>query len=166
MKAAIIALLLISFISLLIMKYKKLKLSYITLLGYLVLLGFGSLTIYTDDTFFIKIKPTIINLLFASILLIDRFKEPSKKLICKAIPLLSEIPVAKLNKMIIFWSLYFAFCALLNELVWRNFDEEFWVYFKVFGLMGVNLVFFIINFILLRSNLEDNLNGRNIKVRE
>lgn len=166
MNIAVPALLMASVVSLLIMKYKGIKIPKLTLLGYGVLMVFGGLTVYTDDTFFIKIKPTIINLIFATILLIDRFRSPNNKLVCRAIPQLKVVPSTKLNKLIIFWSIYFVFCAILNELVWRNFDEETWVYFKVFGLMGINLIFFVINFILLRGSLEGKLDGSSSKARE
>lgn len=161
MNAAIAVLLVTSLISLLIMKYKRIKIPQLTLLGYGVMALFGGLTIYMDDTFFIKIKPTIINLIFASILIVDRFRAQGKKLICKGIPILNALPFNKLNRLTVFWAGYFIFCALLNEIVWRNFDEETWVYFKVFGLMIINITFFTINFFLLRGYFDD----KNIKTR-
>lgn len=161
MKAAVAVLLIASAISLLIMKYKKIKIPQLTLIGYGIMLVFGSLTIYMDDTFFIKIKPTIINIIFASILIIDRFRAATNKLVCKGVPMLRALPIAKLNSFILFWAAYFIFCALLNELVWRNFEEETWVYFKVFGLMLINMAFFTINFFLLRGYFD----GKNVKTR-
>ncbi len=161
MKIAIIALIISTAFSLLMMKLKNIKIPQLTLVGYAIMLIFGALTVYTDDAFFIKIKPTIINIIFASILVFDRFRKYNNKLIFKAIPTLRALPFAKLNNFILFWAGYFIFCSILNEIVWRNFDEETWVYFKVFGFMIINVVFLIVNLFLLRSYFND----KDIKTR-
>jgi intracellular septation protein len=41
------------------------------------------------------------------------------------------------------FSVFFIFLALLNEVIWRNFSTEFWVNFKVFGMMTISFIFTI-----------------------
>jgi intracellular septation protein len=151
MKTGVISLVISTIVAILIAKYKRFKLPKLMMFGYGVIIIFGLLTVIMDDTFFIKIKPTIVNLIIALILLVDRFKDHSKKLVLLALPVLSEISKKKLNSLLLFWSLYFASCALANELVWRNFDEQTWVYFKVFGLTSISIIFFMINAFMLKD---------------
>ena len=47
------------------------------------------------------------------------------------------------------WSIFFIFLALLNEIIWRNFSEEMWVNFKVFGILILTFIFSITLFPLL-----------------
>ncbi|MDF3048092.1 MAG: septation protein [Candidatus Midichloriaceae bacterium] len=150
-RAGVITLVISTIVALLISKYKRFKLPKLMLLGYGIIIIFGLLTVVMDDTFFIKIKPTIINLTVALLLLLDRFKRNNKKLVLLAIPVLSGIPKKKLDLLLLLWSLYFASCALANEFIWRNFDEQTWVYFKVFGLTSMSILFFMINAIALKD---------------
>ena len=101
---------------------------------------FGGLTIYFNDPIFIYIKPTIINILFALALFFGKFftKEPIlKKIMGKSIPL-TDFGWELLNKR---WMFFFFSVALLNELVWRTQSEEFWVNFKVWGLLPITFIF-------------------------
>ncbi len=100
---------------------------------------FGGLTLYLADDLFIKLKPTIVNCIFGSILLGGlAFKVPLlKPLLGDAFPLDDEGWV----KMTFRWGLFFFFLALVNEVVWRNFSTDVWVNFKVFGIQILNFVF-------------------------
>ena len=100
---------------------------------------FGGLTFWLDDPRFIKIKPTIINLLFAGVLiggLITRWPL-LKKLFGEAFNLTEE----GWRKLSVRWAVFFLTLAVLNEVVWRNFSEAAWVNFKVFGILPLTLVF-------------------------
>ncbi|HEY5830164.1 MAG: septation protein A [Hyphomicrobiaceae bacterium] len=100
---------------------------------------FGGLTFWLDDPRFIKIKPTIINLLFAGVLiggLITR-RPLLKMLFGEAFNLTEE----GWRKLSVRWTLFFLVLAALNEVVWRNFSEAAWVNFKVFGILPLTLVF-------------------------
>ncbi len=100
---------------------------------------FGGLTLYLADDLFIKLKPTIVNCIFGSILLGGlAFKVPLlKPLLGDAFPLDDEGWV----KMTFRWGLFFFFLALVNEVVWRNFSTDVWVNFKVFGIMPLTMLF-------------------------
>jgi len=100
---------------------------------------FGGLTFWLDDPRFIKIKPTIINLLFAGVLLAGLvMRRPLLKLLLGEAFNLTEEGWRKLS---VRWALFFLALAVLNELVWRNFSEGVWVNFKVFGILPLTLLF-------------------------
>ncbi|MEM8663408.1 MAG: septation protein A [Pseudomonadota bacterium] len=107
--------------------------------GVIVIL-FGGLTLYLQDELFIKLKPTIVNSLFAATLLIGLFvfKKPLLGLVFDSVIQLDEEGWRKLTLR---WGLFFVFLAVLNEVVWRTFSTDFWVSFKVFGTMPITIVF-------------------------
>jgi intracellular septation protein len=100
---------------------------------------FGGLTFWFGDAHFIKMKPTIINLLFAGVLLGGLLTgRPLLKLMFSEAFNLTEEGWRKLTLR---WILFFVAMAVLNEIVWRNFSEAAWVNFKVFGILPLTLVF-------------------------
>jgi len=107
-----------------------------------ILLGiFCGLSIAFNDEYFIKIKPTIINLIFGFILFYGYFfKKPMLAFI-----LGEQIKISNEDWLILSlrWGCFFVGLALLNELIWRNFSTDFWVKFKVFGMMTISMVFTI-----------------------
>ena len=112
----------------------------VPLLSGILITFFGGLTIYFDNPVFIYIKPTIINILFGLALIFGKYftKEPVlKKLMGKSIALKEE-GWEVLNKR---WVYFFFGLALLNEIVWRTQSEEFWVNFKVWGLLPITFIF-------------------------
>ena len=112
----------------------------VPLLSGILITFFGGLTIYFDNPVFIYVKPTIINILFGLALIFGKFftKEPVlKKLMGKSIALTEE-GWEVLNKR---WVYFFFGLALLNEIVWRTQSEEFWVNFKVWGLLPITFIF-------------------------
>lgn len=107
-----------------------------------VLVGvFGGLTLLSGDAMFIKVKPTIASLVLAGILVGMRFmgKDPLKSVMGTSI----ELPDTYWRILTYRVAGMFVLSAIANEIVWRNFTEETWVWFKVFGLMGMNIVFFL-----------------------
>ena len=100
---------------------------------------FGGLTFWLDDPRFIMVKPTIINLGFAGVLLGGlAMRRPLLKMLFGEAFNLTEEGWRKLS---VRWALFFLSLAMLNELVWRNFSEGAWVNFKVFGILPLTLVF-------------------------
>jgi intracellular septation protein len=100
---------------------------------------FGGLTFLLDDPRFIKIKPTIINLLFAGVLLAGLLmRRPLLKMLFGEAFNLTEEGWRKLS---VRWTVFFLALAALNEVVWRNFSESAWVNFKVFAILPLTLIF-------------------------
>ena len=109
------------------------------LVGGVFVLFFGGLTIYLQDDLFIKIKPTIVNLAFAGILL---FGLAVKRLFIKIV-LEAAIQMTDRGWLLLTraWIGFFVLLAILNEIAWRNFPTDTWVSFKVFGIMPLTLIF-------------------------
>ena len=116
------------------------KIPMIPLLGGIFITLFGGLTIYFDNPVFIYIKPTIINILFGLALLFGKFftNEPIlKKMLGKSMQLTDEgWKILNLR-----WVYFFFSLALLNEIIWRTQSEEFWVNFKVWGILPLTIIF-------------------------
>ena len=126
------------------------KIPMIPLIGGILISLFGGLTIYFDNPVFIYIKPTIINILFGLALLFGKyFTQESilKKMLGKSLALSSEGWVL-LNKR---WMLFFFSLAILNELVWRTQSEEFWVNFKVWGILSITFIFTVFQISLINK---------------
>jgi intracellular septation protein len=113
-----------------------------------LVLVFGALTIWLQDSRFIKIKPTIIYLLFAGVLAFGIVsRRPLLKVVLgEAFQLTDE----GWRKLTFRWLGFFSAMALLNELVWRNFDESIWVAFKAWGFLPLTLIFAIAQVGLIR----------------
>jgi intracellular septation protein len=100
---------------------------------------FGFLTIYLHDDTFIKIKPTIVNTLFAVILSVGLyFRRPLLKF---ALGEILQMQDEGWRILTVRWIGFFVFLALLNEIVWRNFSTDAWVSFKSFGMMPLSFFF-------------------------
>ena len=100
---------------------------------------FGGLTLFFQNENFIKFKPTIINIIFAFILLSGlKFKKLFLKMAMSKAFVLKDKTWKKLT---VRWSAFFILLAILNELVWRTQSTDFWVSFKVFGILPLTLLF-------------------------
>ena len=116
------------------------KVPLVPLLSGILISLFGGLTIYFDNPIFIYMKPTIINTLFALALFFGKYftNEPIlKKILGKSIPLSDEGWNILNNR----WMYFFLGLAILNELIWRTQSEEFWVNFKVWGMLPITFIF-------------------------
>jgi intracellular septation protein len=107
-----------------------------------IVMIFGGLTLWLQDETFIKMKPTIVQVLFAAILLgglaLDR--PLLKPLLGRMMPPMSD---AAWRRFTLRYALFFIAMALLNELVWRTQSTDLWVTFKVFGLTGLTFLFIL-----------------------
>jgi intracellular septation protein len=104
-----------------------------------VVLVFGTLTLWLKDETFIKMKPTIVNTLFGAILLGGLYF--GKSLLGYVFDSAFKLNAEGWRKLTLRWGLFFLFLAVLNEIVWRNFSTDFWVAFKVWGTMPITLAF-------------------------
>ncbi len=140
LKVAIPPFIVATLIALVVVWFLEKKIPMVPLISGILITLFGGLTIYFDNPIFIYIKPTIINILFGFTLLFGKYftKEPLlKKFLGKSITL-SEEGWNILNKR---WIIFFLSLALINELVWRTQSEEFWVNFKVWGMLPITFLF-------------------------
>ncbi len=112
-------------------------------------LVFGGLTLWLQDDHFIKIKPTIVNALFAGALFTGLLAGHSllKIVFGEAFHLTDE----GWRKLTIRWACFFTFLALLNEVVWRSLSTDAWVNFKVFGIMPLTMIFALSQMGLLKQ---------------
>ncbi len=115
------------------------KLPIMPLVSGIVVLVFGTLTLVLHDELFIKLKPTIVNALFGSVLLGGLLF--GKSLLGFVLDSVFELDAEGWRKLTLRWGLFFFFLALLNEVVWRTQTTDFWVNFKVFGVMPITLAF-------------------------
>ena len=116
--------------------------------GASIVLIFGGLTIYFDNDIFFKMKPTIINLLFALILYGGIFfKKSLLKYLLGAAIQLKEKGWKILTQR---WIGFFIALAILNEIVWRTQTTDIWVSFKVFGILPITFIFTMTQFSLIK----------------
>ena len=108
---------------------------------------FGGLTVWLNDPSFIKMKPTIIYLLFGGILGIGLLRGQSYL----RVVMQDLIPLENTGWMILTrrFTAFFFGLALANEAVWRSFSTDTWVYFKTFGLTAALFAFFMMQSALL-----------------
>lgn len=102
-------------------------------------LVFGGLTLYLNDDHFIKLKPTIVNILFGSALLGGL--AIGKPLLPLVFDSMLKLTGEGWRKLTFRWGVFFFVLAALNEYVWRTQTNDFWVSFKVFGTMPLTLLF-------------------------
>ncbi len=126
------------------------KLAIMPLVSAFFVIIFGGLTLWLEDDLFIKLKPTIVNLIFASILLGGLIFGQSllRHLFGEVFKLTEE----GWRQLTLRWGLFFIALAILNEIVWRNFPTDTWVSFKVFGIMPLTMIFGIAQMGLLKAH--------------
>ena len=104
-----------------------------------IVMVFGGLTVIFDDDRFIKMKPTIVQALFAVVLLGGlAVGRPLLK------PLLSaawQLTDQGWRSLTLRFGLFFAVMAVINEIVWRTQSTDFWVNYKIFGALAITFAF-------------------------
>ena len=112
-----------------------------------VVVVFGGLTLFLQNETFIKLKPTIIYLLFAGVLLGGMLF--GKSLLATVFDQMFHLTAEGWRKLTIRWSVFFLVLAALNEIIWRTQTTDFWVAFKVFGVVPLTFVFAALQYPLL-----------------
>lgn len=130
----------------------------------IVVLIFGGLSLWFQNDTFFKMKPTIVYTLFAAILLGGLVM--GKSLIGYVFESAFQLDEAGWRKLTLRWGLFFLFCAVLNEFVWRGLGaiyppelaDEYWATFKLFGFTGITFLFVFSQMpLIMRHSLEDPL---------
>ena len=118
---------------------------------------FGGLTIWLHNPVFIKIKPTIINLLFATAIFGGlAVKQNVWKILFEGT---FELPERIWTILAVRYGLFFIFLAGLNEFIWRSFSESFWANFKFLGVMPITLAFVALNIPLVMKHMSHDETG-------
>lgn len=104
-----------------------------------VVVVFGGLTLALQDKTFIMVKPTIVNALFGVVLLGGL--AVGRPLLSVVLDSMFSLTDEGWRRLTFRWGLFFLFLAVLNEVVWRTQSEDFWVNFKVFGIMPITVLF-------------------------
>ena len=140
LKLAIPPFIIATLIALAIVYFLEREISIVPLTSGILITLFGGLTLYFDNKIFFYMKPTVINLLFASVLFFGQYitKKSLLKIFFKNSLNLRDEGWNKLNYR---WIYFFIFIAILNEMVWRTQSEVFWVNFKVWGLLPITFLF-------------------------
>mgnify|MGYP005846750539 CR=1 FL=1 len=137
--AATAAFMVVTLISLGFALWRYHKLPVMPLVSGVVVLVFGTLTLYLHDDTFIKLKPTLVYSIFAAILGAGLLlKKPLLELLLGSALNLTEEGWRKLT---VRWVLFFVAMAVVNEIVWRNFSTDVWVSFKAFGFLPITFLF-------------------------
>ena len=112
---------------------------------------FGGLTLWLEDETFIKMKPTIVQVVFSLVLLGGLLAgKPLLKPLSGAAWQMDE---AGWRKLTLRFAVFFAAMAGLNEAVWRTQTTDVWVTFKVFGILGLTVVFAASQIYLLQRHV-------------
>jgi intracellular septation protein len=131
------------------------RLAVMPLVTGIVVLVFGGLTLYLQDETFIKMKPTIVNGLFALVLLGGLFF--GKSMLAYVFDAAFRLDAEGWRLLTIRWGWFFVFLAVLNEVVWRTQTTDFWVGFKVWGIMPITMIFALSQMrLLMKHSLPEN----------
>jgi intracellular septation protein len=115
------------------------KLAMVPLIGAVFVAVFGGLTLWLQNDTFIKVKVTLVNALFGTILLTGLyFGKPFLKLVLGEALKMDD---AGWRILTLRWGLFFFVVAGLNEIIWRTVSTDLWVNFKVFGILPLTLLF-------------------------
>lgn len=115
---------------------------------------FGGLTLILHDPVFIKWKVSIVNWLFGAVFLLSQFigeKNITERMMASAVSAPAKV-WARLN---ISWAVFFIAVGFLNVYIFKNYSEEIWVDFKVYGLLGLTFVFIIFQGFYLSRYMSD-----------
>jgi intracellular septation protein len=150
MNDGIVVLIMMTIVSVIISYIIEKKIPIIAVIGATFIAVFGGLAIYFNNKIFFFMKPTFINLIFASTLIYTKFFQ--KKLILKNIFETVKISNHGWSKVTDHWIYFFVFLGILNEFIWRTQPESFWVSFKVFGIVPISLAFTALQVYMIKKH--------------
>src|SRR5690242_7197391 len=118
-----------------------------TVVSAVVVIVFGGLTLVLQNDVFIKVKPTIIYVLFCAVLFGGLAM--GKPLLAMVFDSVFDLTPEGWRKLTWRWALFFLVLAALNEIVWRTQTTDAWVSFKVFGVVPLTFLFMASQYPLL-----------------
>jgi len=119
------------------------KINKMHLTSLVLVLVFGGITLFLRDEKFIQWKPTVVNWLFAAaFLLAPVFTR--KTLVQRLMEKTVQLPTGLWTQLNSMWVLFFLLSGAANLYVVYNYDEETWVNFKLFGMLGLTFVFILL----------------------
>lgn len=129
------------------------RLAWIPLVGGLAALIFGGLTLVFHDSIFVKIKATVINAILGGALLggVAIGKNPLKSLLGESL----HMPDSAWRTLAIRFGVYYLFCAVLNEVMWRTQTEQVWFYFRFPGLQIMAVLFTLTQVPFMMKHMKD-----------
>ena len=119
-----------------------------------VIVVFGGATLLLQDETFIKWKPTVLYWLFSAVLAVAALAF-RKNLIRAMMETQVTLPEVVWGKLLASWIAFFALMGALNLIVAFNFSTDAWVNFKLFGGIGLMLVFIVLQGLMLARHIED-----------
>jgi intracellular septation protein len=130
------------------------RIAWIPLVGGVAALIFGGLTLIFHDSMFVKIKPTVINLLLGGLLLggVALKKNPLKALLGESI----HLPDPAWRTLALRFGVYYLATAALNEVVWRTQPEPLWVAFRFPGLQIMSVLFVLTQLPFMMKHMKDS----------
>ena len=154
LQSAILPFMIATVIAVLFSYITEKKIPIMPTVGAFIILIFGGLNLYFNNDNFFKMKQTIINILFAGILLVGNFmNKPLLKFLFSGALKLQDEGWNILSKR---WVGFFISLAILNEIIWRTQSTDFWVTFKVFGILPLTFIFTIAQISIIKKfQIED-----------
>jgi len=136
----------------------KRKLNTMHLISGGLVLVFGGLTLAIHDKTFIMWKPTIVNWLFGAGFLASQLQafggQPLVRRLMSSAQAGIDLSDSSWRHLNLIWVVYFAILGIVNLIVFRNFDEDTWVNFKLFGMLGLTVVFIVIQGMWISSRAQ------------
>lgn len=132
--------------------FTKRKLSPMMMISTVLVLVFGGITLLVHDKTFIQWKPTVLNWLFAAAFLISQYVG-GQTLVQRLMGSQIQLDSALWKRLNLMWVAFFFVMGTANIYVLQQFSEAVWVNFKVFGMLGLTLVFVVIQGIWLAGKL-------------
>ncbi len=124
-----------------------------------LVLVFGGLTLLIHDKAFIMWKPTIVNWLFGAAFLASQLRvfggKPMVQRLMSGADAQLHLPEASWRHLNLIWVAYFTLLGIANLVVFQNFDEDTWVNFKLFGMLGLTVVFIVLQGMWIASRTLD-----------
>jgi intracellular septation protein len=153
---AVVVLMVLMGLGLVVHRLQKKTISNMQWISFMLMVIFGSITLFFRNDIFIKWKPTVLNWGFALAFFISHFV--SKKNFTERIMSAAKLNADKAtwNKLNIAWVLFFLVSGALNIFVAYSFSTDVWVNFKLFGLFGLTFLFAIGQAVYLKNHLTND----------